>query len=367
MEKIKVLHCGDIHLDTPFREFNETISRSSREDIKKVLKNIINICNEEAVDILLIAGDFFDNNSVKKETLEFIKNIFMMLKDTKVFISPGNHDPFHEKSFYTLIEWPENVYIFKGELERIDLDKVSIHGFGFNKKYERESLLKNIDINNENINILVGHGEIEVNESEYNPITRDDIYNSGLDYIALGHIHTFNGINKAGKTYYAYSGCPQGRGFDEDGEKGVLIGEIGKEYVNLKLVKTAIRKFENIEVDITGVKNNLQIEEKIIDITENREKEKNFFKIILKGELEAKVILNIDIIEENLKENFYFLKVRDKTRIKVDKEVIDENSAKGLFINYIKELDNDDDEILNLALNLGLKSLINEEVILDDY
>lgn len=366
MEKIKILHCGDIHLDTPFREFNETISKSSRKDIKNVLRNIINICNEEFIDILLIAGDFFDNNSVKKDTLEFIKDVFKMLKNTNVFISPGNHDPFYEKSFYTLVEWPKNVYIFKGELERIDLDKVSIHGFAFNKKYEIEGLLKNIHIKNENINILVGHGEVEVRESEYNPISKEEIRCSGLDYAALGHIHTFKGINKEGKTYYAYSGCPQGRGFDEDGQKGVLIGEVGKDYANLKFLKTSIREFKNIEVNITDLENNLQVEEGIMKATEEKKRKDNFFKVILKGEIEPKVILDIDEIKENLKDKFYFIKVIDKTTVKINKEDINENSAKGLFIKYIEDLDGDA-EILNLALSLGLKSLIDEEVKLDDY
>lgn len=364
MGKIKILHCGDVHLDTPFKEFDSTVSEKSREDIKKVLKNIIDICIEEEIEILLIAGDFFDNNTVKKETLDFIRNIFESLKYTKVFISPGNHDPFHEKSFYTLIDWPENIYIFKEKLERIDLEKVSIHGFGFNEKYEKKGLLKDIDINEKNINILVGHGDINDRGSEYNPISREDIYNSGLDYIALGHIHKFSGVKKIGKTSYAYSGCPQGRGFDEEGDKGVLIGNIGREYVDLEFRKTSIKNFETIEIEVDGAKNNFQVEELILNNV--KEKENGFFKIILKGEVEDRYILNVDSIQKNIRGKFNFIKIVDKIKLKISESEIDENSVKSLFVKYIKEL-NVDEEILNIALNVGLKSLREEEVHLDDY
>lgn len=366
MENIKILHCGDVHLDTPFREFESKLAGKSREDIKKVLRNIIDICNDEKVEILLIAGDFFDNNTVKKETLDFIRNIFQCLEYTKVFISPGNHDPFYEKSFYTLIDWPENVYIFKGKLERVDLEKVSIHGFGFNKKYEHEGLLQNIEINKEKINILVGHGDINDKESEYNPISKEDIYNSGLDYIALGHIHKFSGVKKSGKTSYAYSGCPQGRGFDEEGDKGVLIGNVGREYVDLEFRKTSTRNFETIEVKIDEAKTNFEVEELILNSIKDKEKENGFFKIILRGEIEDKYILNSENIEENIKGKFNFIKVVDKIKLKISESDEDENSVKGLFVKYIKEL-NIDEEIANIALNIGLKSLREEEVYLDDY
>ena len=61
---------------------------------------------EKEIDILLIAGDIFDNLSVNKTTLYFIKNCFENISKVKVFISPGNHDPFNEKSFYSIVDWP---------------------------------------------------------------------------------------------------------------------------------------------------------------------------------------------------------------------------------------------------------------------
>ena len=61
MKKIKILHCADIHFDTPFKELGKKLSEVSKEELLEVFKKIINIVIDEQVDILLIAGDVFDN------------------------------------------------------------------------------------------------------------------------------------------------------------------------------------------------------------------------------------------------------------------------------------------------------------------
>jgi DNA repair exonuclease SbcCD nuclease subunit len=48
---------------------------------------------------------------------------------------------------------------------------------------------------------------------------------SGLDYLAMGHIHK-GGELRAGDTLCAWPGCPMGRGYDETGAKGVLIATL---------------------------------------------------------------------------------------------------------------------------------------------
>ena len=106
------------------------------------------------------------------------------------------------KSFYEIIDWPENVYIFKGELEKVEIRrfKLVVWGAAFNKKYEKRTLIRNVEIDNSRINLMVIHGEISNNISEniYNPIYLEDIKKSGMEYIAVGHRHEFSGIIKRG-------------------------------------------------------------------------------------------------------------------------------------------------------------------------
>ena len=121
MDKVKIVHCSDFHFDTPFREVGEKQSKINKEEIKQVFKDIVEFCIKSTVDILLISGDVFDNYTVNRETIYFIENTLETLTYTKVFVSPGNHDPYANSSFYKLVNWPDNVHIFTGELEKIEL------------------------------------------------------------------------------------------------------------------------------------------------------------------------------------------------------------------------------------------------------
>ena len=376
MEKVKILHCADIHFDTPFKEFRNKLADKSKEEIKEVFSNIIKICNEENVDIMLLAGDIFDNYTLNKSTLIFIQEELKRLKRTKVFISPGNHDPYNFKSFYKLVDWPENVHVFKSSLEKVFIKelKTNIYGAAFEDNYVGQSMLKNIEVDKNFINIAVIHGELsnQGTTNEYNPITIKDIEESKLDYIALGHRHKFNGVQKVGTTSYAYSGCPQGRGFDELGAKGILIGYVGKGYVDLNFKKTCKREYIEKDVNIESAFGYREIKRKILEELKDFDLKINIFKVNLVGEIDASFKINEKILKEKLESEFYFVKIKDKTKIKIKIDDIEnEHSTKGIFVkkisNKISEASGEELEILELALKIGLQSLTEDEVNLDDY
>ena len=376
MNKVKVLHCADLHFDTPFKELSKEVSDTSKNELLEVFKNIIDLAIDENIEVLLIAGDVFDNLTVNKNTLFFISDQIRRIKNIKVFISPGNHDPYNEKSFYSMINWPENVYIFKGDMEFKEVKELNliVWGAGFRNSYENETLLRGINIDNDKINIMLLHGEITSSNSknEYNPIYINDIYNSNIDYIALGHRHKFSGILKEGMTTYAYSGCPQGRGFDEEGEKGVIIGEVYKGGTNLEFFPVYKRKYVTKEIDITDTNNYDEVVFKVLSDLSDEEIHKNFYKIILKGELKEHFKLNENLLIEKLKNKFYYFKIINDTSIEVNLEELSKDySIKGKFIAKIieklKEASDDDKEILKLALKIGIQCLSEDEVNLNDY
>ena len=376
MNKVKVLHCADLHFDTPFKELSKEVSDTSKNELLEVFKNIIDLAIDENIEVLLIVGDVFDNLTVNKNTLFFISDQIRRIKNIKVFISPGNHDPYNEKSFYSMINWPENVYIFKGDMEFKEVKELNliVWGAGFRNSYENETLLRGINIDNDKINIMLLHGEITSSNSknEYNPIYINDIYNSNIDYIALGHRHKFSGILKEGMTTYAYSGCPQGRGFDEEGEKGVIIGEVYKGGTNLEFFPVYKRKYVTKEIDITGTNNYDEVVFKVLSDLSDEEIHKNFYKIILKGELKEHFKLNENLLIEKLKNKFYYFKIINDTSIEVNLEELSKDySIKGKFIAKIieklKEASDDDKEILKLALKIGIQCLSEDEVNLNDY
>lgn len=377
MRRVKIVHTADLHFDTPFNEVDEKQRLINKEELKEVFKNIINFCKEKHVDILLLAGDIFDNLTLSRETIHFIENIFNDIKETRVFISPGNHDPYDNNSFYKLIKWPENVYVFKGNLEKVYIEelKTNVWGAAFNGKYVRKSILKGFSQNDEEINIMVIHGELSSSEegNEYNPITLKNIRESGMDYIALGHRHNFSGVLKEGSTFYSYSGCPQGRGFDETGDKGIVYGYVAKEFAELSFIKTCKRNYEEVYVDISNLFGYEEIREKILDSIKENDRKNNLYKIILKGEVSEKFHIEEKIVKSKLLNDFYFCKVIDKTSIALDiKELSKGYSVKSIFVRKLvkklKEAKTDEErEVIKMALKIGISSLSEDEVNMDDY
>ncbi|MDU4939780.1 MAG: DNA repair exonuclease [Clostridium sp.] len=377
MKRIKIVHTGDLHFDTPFKDVGESQSRINKEELKEVFRNIIHFCKEKAVDILLLTGDIFDNFTLNRETLYFIEQSLKEILEVKVFISPGNHDPYGNKSFYKLINWPHNVYIFKGDLEKVYLEDLDINvwGYGFREKYIRESVLKDFSEPSDKINIMVLHGEISSSNkgNEYNPITFDDIRNSGMDYIALGHRHNFSGINKEGQTFYAYSGCPQGRGFGELGDKGIIYGYVSKGTVDLEFVKTSKRNYIEEHIDISDSFGYEEVKKSIIDSINESDRKHNLYKIVLEGEISPDFSIDEELLRERLGLDFYYCKIVDKTRVKYNIEEITKGySVKSLFVKKIMNLidsaeTEEDEEVLMMALKVGLSSLSEGQVNMNDY
>lgn len=378
MDRVKILHGADFHFDTPFKELSASMGEKRNEDIKKSFESLINIVKEDQVEILLLCGDIFDNKCIKKSTLEFLKDRLESINKTKVFIVAGNHDPLNDRSFYNLLTWPENVHIFSNDMEAAVLEdlKTVVYGKSFSSNYEKTSLLKGFQVPVEHkdyINIMALHGEIArgEQENEYNPLTLEEIRNSKLDYLALGHRHGFSNVKREGETFYAYSGCPEGRGFDELGEKGIIIGEVYKGYNNLKFRAISQRMYELIEVDLTGINSQEEILRSIISSVDENKRVKNFYKIILKGEIYSDLPINIKKLQYRLKELFYYIKIIDETTVKLDYDMVkNENSLRGIFLRKVyKKLEEEPEnkESLERALKLAFNALREEDINLDDY
>ena len=89
-------------------------------------------------------------------------------------------------------------------------------------------------------------------DSRYRAMTLKDVEQSGADYLALGHVHAFGGVQQTGRTFWAYPGCPEGRGFDELGDKGFLTGTVEPGQVKLTFVPFARRRYQWLTADVTG-------------------------------------------------------------------------------------------------------------------
>lgn len=381
MNKIKLLHCADLHLGSDGSLIPERAGERKVE-LLGTFRKITNLCAEEAVDVLLIAGDLFEGSNVGVETVASVK-AYLGEIPTWVFIAPGNHDYVGLDSPYLDKDWPDNVKIFKGGLERVDLpDKAAVvYGAGFESTYVKRSLLDfPEDVDGTKLNLCVVHGEVvsEGGESNYHGITPGILAGSQMDYVALGHIHKRTELQTIGGTTYAYPGCPDGRGFDETGEKGVYLGEIRKGAVDLHFRKMSSRLYLRERIDVSGAISELQAERLILKYLQDKYGggfDEHYYKITVTGEVPRETFLPWENIRGALAQQLHYVQIHDDTRIQVDyEELAQENSLKGIFLRRMldkisgatKGDDSGSAACLQKALEFGLRAF-DGEVRLSDY
>ena len=305
---IKFLHAADLHLDSPFAALRPEQAIQRRQEQRELVRSICALCREHQCGLLLLSGDLFDGGGVYLDTLDVLRDELCEC-GAQVFIAPGNHDYLSPASPYLTQAWPENVHIFTlPRIERVVLQESGcvVWGAGFTDSV-MPGLLTDFRVPEElksYVNLMVLHGDAAQPSSPYNPVSEAEIAQSGLDYLALGHTHTHSELLRAGKTCYAWPGCPMGRGFDETGEKGVFLGTIENGAVELRFEPLDFRRYALLHVDAGPD----PLEAILACLPEHTEKD--VYRIILTGESEG---VDLAALHRALDERFYALQLRDET------------------------------------------------------
>ena len=332
---IKILHAADFHLDSAFAGLTNEQAKLRRRESRQLLERLSNYVNQNAVEVVLLAGDLFDGGSTYRETVEQLAEALGGMR-ARVFIAPGNHDFYSVRSPYATLKWPENVHVFRSrEMDRVELPELrcAVYGAAFTDAAQETSLLEGFAAPDDGLtHLMVLHADLNAAETRYDPITREQIASSNLDYLALGHTHRFGGVLTAGRTAYAYAGCPEGRGFDETGEKGVLCGAAGPGEVDIKFIPFAKRRYSILHVDVTGRTPSEALQSAMPETAAS-----DICRVVYTGETDERGV-DIKSIEERFAPDFFHLEVRDETRIRQDVWArMGEDSLRGLFLKELRE------------------------------
>lgn len=224
---MKLLHSADWHLDAPIQGRTPEQTALLRQALLSLPQKISALARQERCDLMLLSGDLFDG-PCSAQSLSAVQQALAEAA-MPVFIAPGNHDPMATDCPWNRPGWPDNVHIFRSAaMESVSLPDLNcrVYGAAFQGP-DSGPLLQDFRARcNEAYTLCVLHGDPTITDSPYNPITRAQVQGSGLTYLALGHIHKGDAF-AAGSTLCAWPGCPMGRGFDELGQKGVLIVTAG--------------------------------------------------------------------------------------------------------------------------------------------
>lgn len=365
MSTLRILHTADLHLDSPFEGLTRGKAAIRRAEQRQLLSRLAELAHTERVDLVLLAGDLLDSASTYLETGEELLRSLQGM-GAPVFIAPGNHDCCSPRSPYLRLKLPDNVHVFtENEITRVELPELNAHVYGaaFTDTKSRALLAGFTAERTEGIfNILCLHGEVGAPSSPYDPITLGELAASGMDYAALGHIHRASGLLRAGSVFYSWPGCPEGRGFDETGEKTVNIVELSEGGCTLEAVGVAARRYEVLTADVTGSDPLLAIHTLLPDETV-----RDIYRIVLTGETAQPP--DVSRLYESLSELFFDLQIRDRTHIRRSVwERAGEDSLRGIFLMKLKKLYDEaaDDaarERAEQAARWGLAALDNAEEV----
>ncbi len=356
---IKFLHAADLHLDARFHGLSPDEAAARRKEQREQLAEIVDLANAEQCGLWLLAGDLFDSDNAFPETVEALQSAFGAFRG-EVFIAPGNHDCLRRGSAYLTARWPENVHIFKTDaVTSVELPELGcrVYGAGFTSM-DQPSLLEGFRAEDDGlVSIMVLHGDPLKAASSYNPVTKEQIAASGLDYLALGHVHT-RGELREGKTLCAWPGCPMGHGFDETGEKGVLIGSADRGSCEARFVPLSGRRYEWIRV-AAGDDPAAAIAEALPANTA-----RDIWRIELTGPSQP---VDVAALYESLRERFFVLQLHDRTTPVVDLWAQrGEDTLRGRFLSILYEkleqAESDEArETIRLAARLGLDAMDGRE------
>lgn len=361
---MKLIHCADLHLDSSF--FTHFTVGQARERNMELLNNfqrLVEYGYNIGVIGILIAGDMFDSNQVSAFTKSSVLEIIRNYPDISFFYLEGNHDAkSYMKQSGRLLE---NLHLFGENWRTYQLGEVAISGAeltGENGGFLGETL----QLKEEQTNIVMLHGmvtEYQMANGEY-ILPLSSFRRKGIDYMALGHIHAYGKERLDSRGIYCYSGCLEGRGFDECGEKGFVLLDIPEDTgeIETTFIPFAKRRMYQIPVEVSGCMTSMEMSRRIGEaIRLAGVKEEDCVMVKLIGRIDVLCEKNLLYLKKEYEESFYFVEIVDETQFAVDyAEFMVEESLRGEFVRMVQEGNLTEEEKAEI-IRCGIMALSGEE------
>jgi len=286
---MRIIHFSDTHLGhSDYSAIDPETGLNQREvDIYKVFHEIIDYIIETKPDLVIHAGDLFDNIRPPNKAISEALEQFSRLSEAGIptVIIAGNHSTPRQRSketIFKILAYFKNVYpVYGGKYQKIIINDCAIHAIPhtYSDKELEEGVKMAKPDKKYKYNILVTHGVIrDVKEASWGEFKEqtipDIILHANFDYIALGHIHSYHEISKNA----FYCGSPERLSFNEANQEKCFL-EVDLDKKSVKKIPTKTREmkiFDSIDCEtltpdqiIQSMKSTLenQTEDKIVRLT----------------------------------------------------------------------------------------------------
>ncbi len=347
---IKLIHCADVHLGSAMTSrLPAQKSAERRREIRATFGRMADYAEKNGCTAVLLCGDVFDSDRPLKKDKEYFYNVVKAHPAVDFLYLRGNHDG--EQSYE---ETPKNLKTFSRAWQYYDYGDAVIAGAELCRE-NCLSIYSSLSLPRGRTNIVMLHGQI-ADGSGADKINLAKLRGKNIDYLALGHVHTFSSGRIDGRGVYAYSGCLEGRGFDETGAKGFIMLEVEDGRISSRFVPFASRTVHSCECDVSGCADWLAAARRAaVYLPRSRG---DMLRITLTGEVEFDSTDLAGDVYKELEPHCYCLSVKDDTRAKIDMAALAaDRSLKGEFVRSVLAEDGYTEERRARIIRAGLKAL----------
>ena len=355
---MKILHCADLHMDSPM-ETHMTREQAAKRNAEILMsfQRMTEYAEKEKVRVVLIAGDLFDGERVTRRTVESVLDAMRCTPQIDYLYVSGNHDD--QTNAFADQEIPENFKRFTDKWNTIEYGDVAVSGIEITKN-NASTLYEQLPAQKSRVNIVMLHGQIS-SACEVDQVNLNLLKGKNINYLALGHIHTYSCEQLDCDGIYCYPGCLEGRGFDECGEKGFVVLDTDGRKITPIFIPFSSRKLHRVTVDITGAATNSAVHQAMKRASQNIDK-KDMVEFILTGAADPSARIAKKYLYNLMEDDFFFVKIKDETKLILDpKDYENDISLKGEFIRLVMASDAGEADKIKI-IRTGLEALAGEEI-----
>ena len=365
---IKLLHTGDVHIGAGFLGLGVKGSQQ-RAQLYDTFKKLVGLAVDQKVGLVLIAGDLFDSNLVSRTAVAQVASQLqdLTVAGIPVCVSPGTHDPYGRDSVYSQPPLSEidGLTVFTSEQllpARFPELECTVYGNAntrpFNNKHPLEGFRPD-DTGGWRVGLTHANFEVpDLVEEDTYIVTRPQVADSALDYLALGHLHSYSDRSSGG-VVARYCGSPEMVRLQKGDFGNVVIVELSDSGVSAAPVAVGTRSFEQLTVQAESLDSTAGM----FALLESRANPDRVLRVSIEG-VRGISFPDVDSIVEELSVMFFDLAVTDRSvpaAGDLDPASYPETSPTSVFLRILEGRlagvsDQDRDDVLE-AMRLGASLL----------
>ncbi|MGM0491756.1 MAG: metallophosphoesterase family protein [Armatimonadota bacterium] len=321
---MKLIHAADVHLDAPTRSLGRQ-GADLRRRTWEAWERAVEAAIERKVQLVIVAGDLFDERNPARATLERafrgIERLAECAPPIEVVLLPGTHDCWAEATLWDsprVRALPDRAHVLAGpeatSLPIPHLDVV-VHGCAHRCDVAGQRPLCDLRADPDaKINIGVAHASLDRGDVEDDALFSDaEIEATGMDYVALGHWHTWQDVS-AGDITALLPGSIEVPGFGDWQTGSVALVTLGEGATRVERLEVGSLRACALAIDA----GDLSGTEDLIARLEERADPDLLLEVRLTGLAAPGVVLDVETVIERLEGAFFALRVADRSHPALD-------------------------------------------------